>query len=109
MANELQGVNGQPFFQTLNVDWFQPYTHVCDSLGAIYLVDVNLPRSERYKWENMILVGLIPGPKEPKCTINSYFYPLVKELLQFWADGVQVIACDGTHKLLQIALSMCVL
>ena len=50
----------------LNVDWFQPFKHCTDSLGAIYLVIMNLPRRERYKHENVILAGLIPSlHKEP--------------------------------------------
>ena len=55
----------------LNVDWFQPYTHVTDSVGVLYLVILNLPRDERYKFENMLLVGIIPGPHEPSLNINS--------------------------------------
>ena len=43
------------------------------SVGAIYLIIQNLPRSMRYKRENVILVGLIPGPKETK--INYEFFP----------------------------------
>ena len=36
------------------------------STGVIYLTSLNLPRNERYKPENIILIGIIPGPKEPK-------------------------------------------
>ncbi|XP_077867666.1 uncharacterized protein LOC144356999 [Saccoglossus kowalevskii] len=67
---------------TLNVDWFQPYDHTPHSLGAIYLVINNLPRQERFLPNNMILVGLLPGPKEPKKHMNSYMEPLVAELQQ---------------------------
>ena len=49
----------------LNFDFFQPY-HISYSLGALYLSVLNLPRKIRYKRENMILVGLIPGPHEPE-------------------------------------------
>lgn len=49
-------------------------------MGVIYLVVLNLPREERFKDENMICVGLIPGPKEPKININAYLEPLVDEL-----------------------------
>lgn len=70
---------------SLNIDWFQSFTHVCDSIGAIYLIIQNLPRKDRYKWENMILVGVIPGPKEPSLHINSYLLPLVNELLEFYS------------------------
>lgn len=64
-------VNGVPFLSAprnyglmLNVDWFQPFKHTIYSVGVIYLVIMNLPRSERFKPENVILVGLIPGPNE---------------------------------------------
>ena len=73
----------------LNVDWFQPYIRVRDSVGVLYLSIANLPRNLRYLQENVILVGIIPGPKEPKLNINSYLEPLVDELKEFWS-GVQI-------------------
>lgn len=73
----------------LNVDWLQPYKHVEYSVGVIYLVILNLPRSIRYKRENIILYGVIPGPCEPSLTINSYLLPLVNELRELW-EGVQL-------------------
>ena len=33
------------------------------------------------------MVGLIPGPREPKLTTNSYLTPLVEELNEFW-EGI---------------------
>ena len=50
----------------VNVDWFQPYKHAAYSVGVIYAVVTNLPRSICYKYENVIIVRIIPGPKEPK-------------------------------------------
>lgn len=42
----------------------------------------------RFKPENIIIAGIIPGPHEPKTnTINSYVRPLVKELNSLWTDG----------------------
>lgn len=38
----------------------------------------------RYKRENMILVGLIPGPHEPGHDINSFLKPLVTDLSKLW-------------------------
>lgn len=58
------------------------------SVGVIYLVILNLPRSIRYKRENVILFGVIPGPSEPSLTVNSYLSPLVSDLLKLWR-GVQ--------------------
>ena len=64
----------------LNVDWFNPFKHRNYSMGAIYLSIINLPRQLRFKEQQAILVGLIPGPKEPKVVLNSYLAPLVQEL-----------------------------
>ncbi|KAI8490511.1 hypothetical protein Bbelb_317790 [Branchiostoma belcheri] len=89
--NEFQYVNGTPFLTEpnnlalmLNCDWYQPYKHSEYSVGVLYLVVLNLPREERFKEENMIVVGLIPGPKEPKIDINSFLEPLVDELQDLW-------------------------
>ena len=49
-----------------------------------YLVVANLPRSDRYKLENVMIVGVLPGPREPKKNMNSYLRPLVDELLELW-------------------------
>ena len=61
---------------SLNVDWFQPFHRTKYSVGVMYLVRLNLPRDERYKIENIILSGIIPGPKEPKLTMNPFIAPL---------------------------------
>ena len=50
----------------LNVDWFQPFKHLVYSVGVLYMVRMNLPRAERFKAENVFLVGVIPRPHEPK-------------------------------------------
>ena len=68
------------YLLVLNVDWFQPFTHIEYSVGAIYLTVQNLPRNERYKEENIILVGILPGSLEPPLTINSYLASLVEDL-----------------------------
>ena len=62
----------------MNVDWFSPFKHTPYSAGAVYLSVMNLPRSKRFVKENMILVGLIPGPNERSLNINSYLEPLVE-------------------------------
>ena len=74
----------------LNVDWFQPFQHVTYSVGAIYLSILNLPRSKRHLFENIILIGVIPGPKEPSLTINSYLTPLITELKAAWVNGIEI-------------------
>ena len=72
----------------LNIDRFQPFENVQHSCGVIYIALLNLPRDLRFKWENVIIVGTIPGPHEPNLTVNSFMRPFVDELLQFWDPGV---------------------
>ena len=83
---EMRTVDGRPFLSNcnnfclgINIDWFNPYSETKYSAGAIYLTIFNLPRAERFKIENIILVGMIPGPNEPS-NINPYLAPLVDEL-----------------------------
>ena len=83
----------------LNVDWFQPFEHFTYSVGVICLVLLNLPQAVRYKRENIILVGVIPGPSEPPLNINSYLSPLVSNLLQLWT-GIHI----STSQLIRAAL-----
>ena len=65
------------------IDWFQPFNHTQHSEGVIYLTVMNLPRRERFfLQENVILAGVIPGPKEPQLNINSFLKPLVDDLVQ---------------------------
>ena len=68
----------------LNIDWFRIYKHVNYSVGLVYLVIENLPRHKRFNLENIIIVGCIPGPNEPKLTVNSFLKPLIDELLELW-------------------------
>ena len=103
---DFQYFNDIPFLATprnyafmLNVDWMQPFKHTIYSVGVMYLVLMNLPRCERFKPENIIFVGVIPGPSEPKLNINTYLSPLVDELLTLWDEGVKLR--DGSQRLLE--------
>ena len=68
----------------MNTDWFQPFKHRQYSIGVVYLVIMNLPRTVHYKRGNILIVGLFPGPSEPSKTVNTYLTPLVSELLTLW-------------------------
>ena len=69
----------------LNVDWFQPYSTRGDvSVGVIYLVLLNLPREECFKWENVIPVGVIPEVETMPKSINPFLKPLVDEMQVLW-------------------------
>ena len=86
----------------INVDWFQPYKHIQYSVGAIYIAILNYPRHLRYLRENMILVGVLPGPHEPSLHINSYLEPLVRELISLWR-GIEMDTTEGS-KVIRAAL-----
>ena len=93
---EFKSIKGRQFLDSpgnlclmLNIDWFNPFDEAQYSVGAIYLVVHNLPRSMRFKTENIVLIGLIPGPAEPSKTVNTYLVPLVNDLLKLY-DGVNL-------------------
>ena len=72
------------------MDWFQPFKRRSDvSLGVIYLALLNLPREERFKWENVILVGIIPDMDTMPKSINSFLSPMVDEMKKLWT-GVRL-------------------
>jgi len=97
------GPDGERLFQdgrsegryafSLCVDFFNPLSNKQAgkkvSIGIISLACLNLPLDECYKPENMFLVGIIPGPKEPPLNLlNHYLTPIVDDLLELWSPGV---------------------
>ena len=55
------------------------------SATALFMVILNFPPHLRYKYRNMYLVGVIPGPGKPSLDqINHAVVLLVQELLEFW-------------------------
>ena len=101
---------GRPFLSlpynyafSINVDWFQPYDRTQHSEGVIYMAVMNLPRTERFLQENIILVGVIPGPHEPSLNINTFLRPLVDELKQLWC-GVKLVTRENVSVFVRAAL-----
>lgn len=92
----------------MNIDWFQPFKNTEYSLGVIYMVILNLPRESRFLWENVLVIGIIPGPKEPKFHVNTYLEPIVDELLSLW-NGVKIndggIFGESIYKFALLSLS----
>jgi hypothetical protein len=85
---------------SLCIDFFNPYTNKQSgkkkSVGMIALVCLNLPPDLRYKPENMYLVGVVPGPREPKLDeINHYLTPLIDDFCDSWEHGFNF---SRTHK-----------
>ena len=59
-------------------------------MGVLYLTILNLPRKLRFRKENIIVIGLIPGPLEPKKHLNGFLNPLVAELQVLFSPGVTI-------------------
>ena len=72
----------------------------------MYMRLTNLPWQERYLQENIILVGVIPGPHEPKLHTNSFLAPLVDDLQQLW-DGV-IMKTESNVPVIVRAALLCV-
>ena len=72
---------------TINLDWFCPYKHVKSySAGVIYGFINNLPRHERFRRENLLIMGIIPSMvKEP--LVQTFIKPLFQEMMIAWKDG----------------------
>lgn len=86
------GDDGRYVF-SLGVDFFNPFGNKQAgkkrSIGIITLMCLNLPPHLRYRPENIFLVGIIPGPNEPRWhLVNCYLMPLVDDFLVFWEPGV---------------------
>ena len=76
----------------LSVDWYNPYLNKIAgktaSSGSIVLALLLLSPSVRYKAENLYLMGITPGPKEPTVDqINHYLRPLVDKFLHSFHTG----------------------
>ena len=99
VLKNLRGKDGTPFFAkhgnearlafSLGADSFHPLGSLeakqSMSATAIYLVLLNFPKEQRFKYKNMYLVGVIPGPSKPSLDqINHSLSHLVLELLEFW-------------------------
>ena len=53
----------------LNIDWFNPFKHTQCGVGVMY-VSCSSDEYPMTKIENVLIVGLIPGPSEPSLHFN---------------------------------------
>ena len=72
-------------------------------VGVMFMSVLNLPRKQRMKQRWTMLVGIIPGPSEPKLHINDFLRPLVDDLELLW-NGIEVVLADGSIKAVKAAL-----
>jgi len=67
---------------------------------------MNLPREERLKQENIIIAGIILGPREPKGHINPYLGSLVSDLYDL-SKGVYLLDSSALGKQQYRAALLC--
>ena len=67
-------------------DGFAPFKKRKHTAWILLIFNYNLPPDQRFQKDNILCVGIIPGPKKPSDT-DSFIYPLVRELLEL-ANGV---------------------
>jgi hypothetical protein len=76
-----------------------PFKQQKNSCWPLILVNLNLPPKEQTHLENLICVGVVPGPEFPG-DLGSFLWPLMDELLQL-ALGVTTIDVS-TQKLFSL-------
>lgn len=71
----------------LSTDGFAPFRRRKQTCWPIILFNYNLPPEIRFLIENILCIGVVPGPKKPK-DWDSFFWPAMEELLRL-AIGVR--------------------
>ena len=92
---ELQYINRIPFLALphnfclmMNVNWFNPFDETQYSAGAIYMVIQNLPRAQRYKFDNLkkvcnhLYIYLYAGMKLKNLLVHVSFVNVCVYLLE---------------------------
>ncbi|CAE6442787.1 unnamed protein product [Rhizoctonia solani] len=80
----------------ISLDGTCPFKRRNNTCWPIMIINYNLSSEERTRVENMICVGVIPGPQCP-ADINSFLQPLIDELREL-AHGVAAVDANQ-HKL----------
>jgi hypothetical protein len=68
----------------LSTDGFAPFKHRTTTCWPLILFNYNLPPEVRFHINNIISLGVVPGPKKP-IDMDSFLWPLVEEMLQLAA------------------------
>jgi hypothetical protein len=91
LLDQLVSINGKEqqhrFFQDLrdialglSTDGYAPFRKRKKTAWPLFIYNYNLPPEVRFLAENVLHLGVIPGPKKP-ADFDSFIWPLVEELL----------------------------
>ena len=87
----------------LSTDGYGIFTHGQATAWPLILFNYNLPPEVRFHSDNLLALGVIPGPKKP-ADMDSFLIPLAEELFQL-ATGVRAYdALSGSRFLLRAFL-----
>jgi hypothetical protein len=75
-------------------DGFAPSKKQKHTAWILLIFNYNLPPEQRFRKDNILCVGIIPGPKKP-WDADSFIYPLVCELLEL---SIGVSAYDALSR-----------
>ena len=92
-------------FHTDGVKLFK--TRSAFHIWPLVLIINNLPPEERFKQENILLLGVIPGPQQPK-DIDSFLRPLVNELKNL-QEGVPAVYNGFTKDYFVLHAYVCII
>lgn len=73
----------------LSVDGMCPFKKRKHSCWPLIIINYNFPPDIRNHLDNIICVGVVPGPQSPK-DLNSFLQPLIAELVDL-ANGVEAV------------------
>jgi len=68
----------------LSTDGFTPFKQRKNTAWPLIIFNYNLPSKIWFHIDNILLLRVIPGPKKP-VDVDSFLWPLIKELLQLAA------------------------
>lgn len=76
----------------ISTDGMNPFSmqNTNHSTWPVLLVNYNTPPTMCMKAENIMLTLLIPGPTAPGNNIDVYLAPLIDDLKDLWAEGIEV-------------------
>jgi len=66
---------------SFTTDGFAPFKKWKHTMWILLVFNYNLPPDEHFQKDNILCVGIIPGPKKPH-DADSFIYPLMQELLK---------------------------